>query len=140
MATSDNTITVAFSPPEERDIKNFLSSVQFNPTHGKSFIQPRMFTRGSTHTNGSLLYNPAIDEVAVMQIIVAKGATETHHELRGPSIAVAIEGEGTVVWADGANRLGMKKGQVVFIATGTEVKFSAFETSFKLYRAFVEVV
>jgi len=140
MATSDNTIAVAFSPPEERDVDNFLSCVQFNPTQGKTFIQPTMVTRGSTHTNGSLLYNPAIDELAVMQVIVAKGQTEAHHKLRGPSIAVAIEGEGTVVWADGANRLGMKKGQVVFIATGTEVKFSAFETSFKLYRAFVEVI
>lgn len=139
MAASDNTI-VAFSPPEERDVDNFLSCVLFNPTLGKTFIQPRMFTRGSTHTNGSLLYNPDIDELAVMQVIVAKGATEAHHKLKGPSIAVTTEGEGTVVWADGANRLGMKKGQVVFIAAGTEVKFSAFETSFKLYRAFVEVI
>jgi mannose-6-phosphate isomerase len=140
MATSDNTIAVAFSPPEERDIDNFLSGVQFNPTHGKTVIQPTMFTRGSTHTHGSLTYNPAIDELAVMQVIVGKGDTQAHNKLKGPSIAIAIEGEGTVVWADGANRLGMKKGQVVFIATGTDVKFSAFETSFKLYRAFVEVI
>ncbi|KAJ8597063.1 mannose-6-phosphate isomerase [Rhizopogon salebrosus TDB-379] len=140
MATSDNTIAVAFSPPEERDVDNFLSGVQFNPTHGKTVIQPTMFTRGSTHTHGSLTYNPAIDELAVMQVIVGKGDTQAHNKLRGPSIAIAIEGEGTVVWADGANRLGMKKGQVVFIATGTDVKFSAFETSFKLYRAFVEVI
>ncbi|KAG2114539.1 RmlC-like cupin domain-containing protein [Suillus clintonianus] len=139
MATSDNTIAVAFSPPEQRDVQNFLSNVQYNPTPGKTFIQPTMFTRGSTHTNGSLLYNPPIYELAVMQVIAAKGGTESHHKLRGPSIAVVIEGEGTVVWAEGAKRLGVKKGQVVFIAAGTEVKFSAFETSFKLYRAFVEV-
>jgi mannose-6-phosphate isomerase len=98
-----------------------------------------MFTRGSTHTSGSLLYNPPIDELAVMQVIVAKGGVESHHKLRGPSIAVVVEGEGTVVWAEGAKRLGVGKGQVVFIAAGTEVKYSAFETAFKLYRAFVEV-
>lgn len=74
-----------------------------------------------------------------MQVIVAKGGVESHRELRGPSIAVVVEGEGTVMWAEGAKRLGLGKGQVVFIAAGTEVKYSAFETAFKLYRAFVEV-
>ncbi|KAG0700581.1 RmlC-like cupin domain-containing protein [Suillus ampliporus] len=140
MATSDNIIAVAFSPPEERDVQNFLLCVQYNPTPGKTLIQPTMFTRRSTHTNGSLLYNPPIDELAIMRVIVARRGTESHHKLRGPSIVVAIEGEGAVVWAEGAKTLGMKKGQVVFIGAGTEVKFSAFETSFKLYRAFVEAV
>ncbi|KAG2362083.1 mannos-6-phosphate isomerase [Suillus spraguei] len=108
-------------------------------TGGKTLIQPTMFTRGSTHTSGSLLYNPPIDELAVMQVIVAKGGVESHHKLRGPSIAIVVEGEGTVVWAEGAKRLGVGRGQVVFIAAGTEVKYSSFETAFKLYRAFVEV-
>ncbi|KAG1732940.1 RmlC-like cupin domain-containing protein [Suillus lakei] len=133
MATSDNTIATTSTFP------TFLSNVAYNPTPGKTVIQPTMFTRGSTHTNGSLLYNPPIDELAVMQVIVAKGGVESHHKLRGPSIAVVVEGEGTVVWAEGAKRLGVGKGQVVFIAAGTEVRFSAFETEFKLYRAFVEV-
>ncbi|KAG1811744.1 mannose-6-phosphate isomerase [Suillus subaureus] len=139
IATSDNTIPLAFSPPSNLDISTFLSNVAYNPTSGKTLIQPTMFTRGSTHTSGSLLYNPPIDELAVMQVIVAKGGVESHHKLRGPSIAIVVEGEGTVVWAEGAKRLGVGKGQVVFIAAGTEVKFSALETALKLYRAFVEV-
>ncbi|KAG2340864.1 RmlC-like cupin [Suillus weaverae] len=137
MATSDNTIPLAFS--SHLDVPTFLTNVAYNPTPGKTLIQPTMFTRGSTRTSGSLLYNPPIDELAVMQVILAKGDVESHHKLRGPSIAVVVEGEGTVVWAEGAKRLGVRKGQVVFIAAGTEVKYSAFETSFKLYRAFVEV-
>ncbi|KAG1795260.1 RmlC-like cupin domain-containing protein [Suillus variegatus] len=136
MATSDNTITLASSPPSHLD---FLLNIAYNPTPGKTLIQPTMFTRGSTSTAGSLLYNPPINELAVMQVIVAKGGVESHRELRGPSIAVVVEGEGTVMWAEGAKRLGLGKGQVVFIAAGTEVKYSAFETAFKLYRAFVEV-
>lgn len=139
MAASNNTIPLAFSPPSHLDIPTFLTNVVYNPTPGKALIQPTMFTRGSTHTSGSLLYNPPIDELAVMQVIVAKGGVESHHKLRGPSIAVVVEGEGTVVWAEGAKRLGVGKGQAVFIAAGTEVKYSAFETAFKLYRAFVEV-
>jgi len=140
MATSDNTIPIAFTPPEDRDTSTFLASVQYNPTPGKTLIQPTMFTRGSTHTTGSLLYNPSIDELAVMQVIVAKGETESHRKLKGPSIIVVVEGEGMVVWAEGAKRLGVRKGQVVFVATGVELKFSAFESGFKFYRAFVEVV
>ncbi|KAG2068387.1 mannose-6-phosphate isomerase [Suillus decipiens] len=139
MVTSDNTIPFAFSPPFHLDISAFLSNVAYNPTSGKTLIQPTMFTRGSTHTSGSLLYNPPIDELAVMQVIVAKGGVESHHKLRGPSIAIVVEGEGTVVWAEGAKRLGVGRGQVVFIAAGTEVKYSSLETAFKLYRAFVEV-
>ncbi|KAG1885407.1 RmlC-like cupin domain-containing protein [Suillus subluteus] len=139
IATSDNTVPLAFSSSSNLDISTFLSNVAYNPTPGKTLIQPTMFTRGSTHTSGSLLYNPPIDELAVMQVIVAKGGVESHHKLRGPSIDIVVEGEGTVVWAEGAKRLGVRKGQVVFIAAGTEVKYSALETALKLYRAFVEV-
>ncbi|KIJ63160.1 hypothetical protein HYDPIDRAFT_93144 [Hydnomerulius pinastri MD-312] len=138
MATSDNTITAAFSPEKEKDIENFLSGVLVHPTTGKTLIQPTMFTPGSTATSGTLLFNPPINELAVMQVIVAKSQTETHHALRGPSIAIVFEGKGTIVWADGSQRLNLTRGQVVFIGQGTTVKFSALEHPFHLYRAFVE--
>ncbi|KIK94540.1 hypothetical protein PAXRUDRAFT_33464 [Paxillus rubicundulus Ve08.2h10] len=139
MATSDNTIAAAFSPEEDKDIDNFLAGVQVSPALGKTLIQPTMFTPGSTHTNGTLVFNPGINELAVMQVIVAKSHIEGHRPRRGPSIAIVTDGEGTIVWADGSKRLHVKRGQVVFIGQGTAVKFSAGESPFHLYRAFVEV-
>ncbi|KAF9235793.1 RmlC-like cupin domain-containing protein [Melanogaster broomeanus] len=138
MATSDNTIPAAFTPQEDKDIENFLSGVQVSPTTGKTLIQPTMFTPGSTHTSGTLMFNPGINELAVMTVIVAKLHTETHRTVRGPSIAVVTDGEGTIVWADGSKRLYLTRGQVVFIGQGTVVKFSARERPLHLYRAFVE--
>ncbi|KAF9226314.1 mannose-6-phosphate isomerase [Gyrodon lividus] len=139
MATSDNTIAAAFTPEEDKDIENFLAGVQVSPATGKALIQPTMFTPGSTHTNGTLVFNPGIHELVVMQVIVAKSHIETHRPRRGPSIAIVTEGEGTIVWADGSKRLHLTKGQVVFIGQGTVVKFSSREGPFHLYRAFVEV-
>jgi len=139
MATSDNTIAAAFCPEEDKDINNFLAGVQVSPALGKTLIQPTMFTPGSTHTNGTLVFNPGINELAVMQVIVAKSHIEGHRPRRGPSIAIVTDGAGTIVWADGSKRLHLKRGQVVFIGQGTAVKFSAGERPFHLYRAFVEV-
>ncbi|KAH7923843.1 mannose-6-phosphate isomerase [Leucogyrophana mollusca] len=144
MATSDNVIEAGFTSGV-KDISNFVSGLQYNLSSGRTRIfKPTPLTRPGSFGGGTLVYDPPIDELAVMQVVVGKGKSEKHPGLRGPSIAIVLDGHGSVEWAAGdrsmEGRMDMElgRGDTIFIGQGVEVNFSASVSDLRVYRAYVE--
>jgi len=86
------------------------------------------------------LYDPPISEFAVVKIDIPAGERERHLGMDGPSIAVVMEGKGSVVWG-GEERLELElgMGDVVYVGAGIGLDMWAGGDGLVLYRAFVEI-
>lgn len=138
MANSDNVIRAGLTP-KLRDIPNLVSGLTYVASPpSKHAVQPIPFRMQSTAT---LLYDPPVAEFSVLQVKLESGGVETQTGIKGPSIAIVTDGEGTVSWGCDQN-LQVVKGSVFFIAAGAEIKMMAGEEckSFTVFRAFVQVV
>ncbi|EGN93861.1 hypothetical protein SERLA73DRAFT_97215, partial [Serpula lacrymans var. lacrymans S7.3] len=136
MANSDNVLEAGFTSGQ-KDVPNFMSGLLYSAAPAETrFLPSSPLTREGLTGKATTIYDPPIDELAVMQVIVPKGEAESHPGLGGPSIAIVLEGGGTIEW--GSEKMEVSKGHVIFIGQGTDVKFSAVEDELRVYRAYVE--
>ncbi|KAH7910822.1 RmlC-like cupin domain-containing protein [Hygrophoropsis aurantiaca] len=141
MANSDNVLEAGFTP-KIKDISNFVSAVRYDPAPGQTrMFKPNPFTRSGPHSNGTLVFDPPIDELAVMQVVIKQGQSEQHPGLGGPSIVIVLDGQGLIQWTseDSRGNMVLERGHTVFIGQGVEVEFLADGADLRLYRAYVEV-
>ncbi|CAH00771.1 mannose-6-phosphate isomerase PMI40 [Kluyveromyces lactis] len=136
MAASDNVVRAGFTP-KFKDVKNLVEMLTYTyDSVEKQKMSPENFERSSGQGK-SVLFNPPIEEFAVLYTTFQDGVGTRHFEgLHGPSIVITTKGNGFIKTGD--LKLKAEPGFVFFIAPGTEVDFIADDTDFTTYRAFVE--
>ncbi|TEB22224.1 mannos-6-phosphate isomerase [Coprinellus micaceus] len=140
MANSDNVIRAGLTP-KLRDVENLVKGLTYECGGGeRSYVQPKAFTEESS--NGSLLYDPPIEEFSVVKVDLPKGASELQRAVDGPSVVIITHGSGRIAWVQEGKgeELETGTGDVLFIGAGTPVSFSTRgkEDGLGAFRAFVE--
>lgn len=69
-------------------------------------------------------YTPPFDEFEVDHILVPVGKS-TEVETTGPSILLVFDGIGVITQGDTQNVIGVKKGDVLFVAAGQTIELAA---------------
>lgn len=142
MASSDNVVRAGFTP-KFKDVKNLVSMLTYSYAPiDEQKMKPHPFARASNSNSGSptsLLYDPPIDEFAVIKTELADGQTETFKPIEGPSIVICTSGGGTI--AVGPKKESVKKGFVYFVGATAKVVLEAEGTRepFITFRAFTEM-
>ncbi|CDO93886.1 unnamed protein product [Kluyveromyces dobzhanskii CBS 2104] len=136
MAASDNVVRAGFTP-KFKDVKNLVEMLTYTyDSVEKQKMTPEKFAR-SFGQGKSILFNPPIEEFAVLATTFQDGVGTRHFEgFQGPSIVITTKGNGYIKTGD--LKLKAEPGFVFFIAPETEVDFFAEDTEFTTYRAFVE--
>lgn len=136
MAASDNVVRAGFTP-KFKDVKNLVEMLTYtyDPVEKQKMLAESFYR--SSGDGKSTLYNPPIEEFAVLQTIFEEGVGKRHFKgFDGPSILITTEGTGYIQTGD--VKLRAEKGYVFFIAPDTEVDLIAESSDFTTYRAFVE--
>lgn len=142
MASSDNVVRAGFTP-KFKDVKNLVSMLTYSYAPiDKQKMKPQPFTRGSNSNSGSptsILYDPPIDEFAVIKTELAGGQKEIFEPIEGPSIVICTSGGGSI--AVGPKKENLKKGFVYFVGATAKVILEAEEGTepFIVFRAFTEM-
>lgn len=136
MAASDNVVRAGFTP-KFKDVKNLVEMLTYS--YGSvedQKMKQEPFAR-SSGDGESVLYNPPIEEFAVLETTFKK-STGTRHfkEFEGPSILITTKGNGYIS-TEGV-RLKAEPGFVFFIAPNTSIDLEAEDKDFTTYRAFAE--
>lgn len=137
MAASDNVVRAGFTP-KFKDVKNLVEMLTYSYDSVEKQKMPLLAFDKASGQGKSVLYNPPIDEFAVLQTTFTEAKQTQHFEkFNGPSILIATKGLGSIV-EQGAKQE-VKAGYVYFVAPGTEVDLVSADGDFTTYRAFVEV-
>lgn len=136
MAASDNVVRAGFTP-KFKDVKNLVEMLTYNyGTVDDQKMKEESFER-SSGAGESVLYNPPIEEFAVLETTFEKSSGVRHFKaFEGPSIVITTKGNGYIT-TEGV-KLKAEPGFVFFIAPNTEVDFESIDQDFTTYRAFVE--
>lgn len=141
MAASDNVVRAGFTP-KFKDVSNLVSMLtySYDPVEKQKMV-PEPFKLSSTSSSSAknTLYNPPIDEFAVVQTTLAKNGDSTKFEaLDGPAILLITNGNAEI--KDKDTKLTLKRGEVVFVGAGTATEFtSTSDEEVVAYTAIVEV-
>lgn len=137
MAASDNVVRAGFTP-KFKDVKNLVEILTYNyaPVIEQK-MAPLRFDRASGDDCKFTLYDPPIDEFAVLESKIPQGSKATIKPINGPSIVVSTNGKGTI--AVDSDKFEYDTGSVFFIAPGSTVELTSTNGDFITYRAFVEV-
>lgn len=137
MAASDNVVRAGFTP-KFKDVTNLVEMLTYSyESVDKQKMVPDSFPR-SSGDGESILYNPPIEEFAVLQTTFQKSVgTRKFAPFQGPSILIVTKGEGIIKFNGG--ELKAEPGYNFFITPGAEVEFVTQDPTFTSYRAFAEV-
>lgn len=141
MAASDNVVRAGFTP-KFKDVKNLVSMLtySYDPVEKQKMVpQPYALSKSSSSSVKNILFNPPIDEFAVVQTLLpAKADATTLEALDGPSIILITEGHAKLKSND--TTLEFSRGEVAFIGAGTTVEMtSTSDDQVVTYTAIVEV-
>ena len=136
MAASDNTVRGGFTP-NFKDVKNLVEMLTYKyGSVDDQKMQQESFER-SSGAGESVLYNPPIEEFAVLETTFKKSTGVRHFKpFEGPSILITTKGNGFI--STEGIKLKAEPGFVFFIAPNTEIDLESIDKDFTTYRAFVE--
>jgi len=146
MATSDNVVRAGFTP-KFKDVKTLVNMLTYTtapPSAQKMNPTPYPYKVAESHGEGktvseSMLYNPPIEEFAVIRTTVEKGAVQ-FTGIFGPSIIIftKCEGEGKVKGGSGGKKeIKVVPGTIVFVGAGVLVEIEG--EGIECFRAFCSV-
>lgn len=135
MAASDNVVRAGFTP-KFKDVHNLVEMLTYAYDPVDKQRMPLLPFERSSGDAKTVLYDPPIAEFSVLQTSFDKAGREHVKGIRGPSIVIATDGEGTIA-VDGEDAKAIKAGYVYFVAPGTEIVLTS-EARLTTYRAFVE--
>ena len=140
MAASDNVVRAGFTP-KFKDVKNLTEMLTYSyaPIEAQK-MKPVAYSKGSNSKADkptSLLYDPPIDEFAVVRTGLGEGQKETFEGVQGPSIVIFTEGGGKITV--GPKTLEAREGLVFFVGATAEVVIEAAEKGTVAFRAFCEI-
>lgn len=134
MATSDNVVRAGLTP-KLRDVPTLTTMLTYTSSPPSEQILPPVGFRSTKHTT---LYDPPIEEFAVLLTNLSEGQEEQFEGIDGPSILIFTALDGEVSLVSGEETISIKReGQVFFVGAGAEVTLKA-EGKMTAYRAFVE--
>lgn len=142
MASSDNVVRAGFTP-KFKDVKNLVSMLTYSYAPiDEQKMKPQPFARGSntdSESPTSVIYDPPINEFAVIKTELAGGQKEIFKPIEGPSIVICTNGGGSIVV--GPKKESVKKGFVYFVGATAKVVLEADEGTelFITFRAFTEM-
>ncbi|KAN0091204.1 RmlC-like cupin domain containing protein [Tylopilus felleus] len=132
MANSDNVIRAGLTP-KAKDIPNLLAGLTYKAAPWSNhMVQPSTIPESATVT-----YDPPVQDFTVLALNLVEGGSETQRAINGPSIIIATEGAGFVIWDNDSRSLDLKSGSVVFVGANVPVSFKALE-KLTVFRAYVE--
>lgn len=136
MAASDNVVRAGFTP-KFKDVKNLVEMLTYNyGTVDDQKMVAEKFPRASGDGE-SALYNPPIEEFAVLETTFKSSTGKRHFEaIDGPSVIITTSGNGQISTDDVT--LNAQPGFVFFIAANTQIDLATTDKDFTTYRAFVE--
>lgn len=136
MAASDNVVRAGFTP-KFKDVKNLVEMLTYKyGSVDDQKMQQESFER-SSGAGESVLYNPPIEEFAVLETTFKKSTGVRHFKpFEGPSILITTKGNGFI--STEGIKLKAEPGFVFFIAPNTEIDLESIDKDFTTYRAFVE--
>ena len=135
MATSNNVVRAGLTP-KLRDVDTLVEMLTYETAPADAQIMQTTSLDGAAHTT---VYDPPIDEFSVARVDLSASQSTQHKALNGPSILIAVAGEGSVQFNGQSETLSLKTGDVVFIGADTAIEINASATQLELYRAFVQV-
>lgn len=140
MAASDNVVRAGFTP-KFKDVDNLISMLTYSyASIEDQKMKPLPYAKGSNSSSSaptSLLYDPPIDEFAVVMTELKNGGQETFEPIEGPSIIIITAGSGSI--AVGPKREVLKTGLVYFAGATATLKLEADEEGLTAFRAFCEL-
>ncbi|KAK8669579.1 hypothetical protein V6N13_107005 [Hibiscus sabdariffa] len=125
MATSDNVVRAGLTP-KHRDVQTLCSMLTYNPGY------PEILS-GLPLSSYITRYLPPFDEFEVDRCVLPKGSSTVFPAVPGPSIFLALAGEGTL--KTGCWEGIVTEGDVMFEAANTEITITATATELQIYRA-----
>ncbi|KAK6531548.1 Mannose-6-phosphate isomerase [Arthrobotrys megalospora] len=140
MAASDNVVRAGFTP-KFKDVKTLISMLTYRSAPVSAQIMspsPYPFGALAPETKSeSLLYDPPIEEFAVVRTTLESGAVE-FQGIFGPSIIIFTAGTGEVRGGGGGKEVvSIRPGTVVFVGAGLYIQMEG--TGIECYRAFCSV-
>ncbi|KAJ2156715.1 Mannose-6-phosphate isomerase [Coemansia sp. RSA 552] len=119
MATSDNVVRAGLTP-KLRDVPVLVDMLTYDygSPHAK-LLRPQPYGK-SGHSS---LYDPPIDEFAVVRSELPTGQTETIESADGPRILIVVEGRGSL--ATGGETQPLEPGFVYYVCPGTSIALEA---------------
>ncbi|CAZ81723.1 unnamed protein product [Tuber melanosporum] len=139
MAASDNVVRAGFTP-KYKDVKNLVSMLTYSYAPiSEQKMKPAPYPRGSNSKSGvptSILYDPPIDEFAVVKTGLKSGNSEKFQPIEGPSIIIATSGRGKI--SVGPKTETLDSGHVYFVGATATLELDA-EEDLVAFRAFCEL-
>lgn len=139
MAASDNVVRAGFTP-KYKDVKNLVSMLTYSYAPiSEQKMRPVPYPRGSNSKSDvptSILYDPPIDEFAVVKTELKSGNSEKFEPIEGPSIIIATSGKGKI--SVGPKTEALDCGHVYFVGATATFKLEA-EEDLVAFRAFCEL-
>jgi len=136
MAASDNVVRAGFTP-KFKDVKNLVEMLTYSyaPIEAQK-MKPIPWEKGDGNGT-SILYDPPIEEFAVVKTELPAGGKENFKPVEGPSVVIVTEGSGSI--AVGSKKEALTKGLVFFVGATAELKIEAGEDGVVAFRAFCEL-
>ncbi|KAM0514840.1 hypothetical protein ACHAPE_006515 [Trichoderma viride] len=130
MARSNNMLASGLCPVADRDSADLFSETLKidSSTQGDNLKLPAKSGKDGYTT----VYSPPIGEFDVVRVDMPAGKEESVWNHKGPTLAIAISGEGTIL-GDG-KELAVKPGFIFFIAAETSTKLRA-DSDLQIYAA-----
>lgn len=141
MAASDNVVRAGFTP-KFKDVTNLVSMLtySYDPVEKQKMVpEPYVLSSSSSSSAKNILFNPPIDEFAVVQTNLKKSGDSTKFQaLDGPSIVIITSGSASLT--NNKTTLNLKRGEVAFIGAGTATELTNTGSEEVItYTAIVEV-
>lgn len=128
MATSDNVVRAGLTP-KFKDVDVLVEMLTYH--YGSAESQKMAPVKYGDH---SLLYDPPIDEFAVILTKLNKDETESHPSIDGPSILIVTSGSGKL--SGEKSDYDLEEGYVYFIGANTTITATSNDSGLEFYRAY----
>lgn len=136
MAASDNVVRAGFTP-KFKDVKNLVEMLTYNYGSVEDQKMAKESFERSSGNGESILYNPPIEEFAVLETTFKQSTGIRHFKaFEGPSILITTKGHGYITYND--IKLKAEPGFIFFVAPNIEIDLESSDPDFTTYRAFVE--
>ncbi|EEB07555.1 mannose-6-phosphate isomerase [Schizosaccharomyces japonicus yFS275] len=136
MAASDNVIRVGFTP-KYKDVNTLVENLTYQTANAEEQLTIPVPFAGANGEGKTLLYDPPIEEFSILQTVVPNGKKQSVSSIKGPSIVLTTEGNGSIVGKDGSE-ISLSPGTVVFVSADYDITFTA-SSDLTVYQAFCSI-
>ncbi|RCH84325.1 Mannose-6-phosphate isomerase, partial [Rhizopus stolonifer] len=130
MAASDNVVRAGLTP-KFKDVDVLVNMLTYR--YGSAESQKMTPVRLGDH---SLLYDPPIDEFAVIWANLKGSQTEHHPSIEGPSVLIVTSGSGQFKSSESDETYDLQEGFVYFVGANTPLIAQSGNSGLEFYRAY----